>query len=69
MLQNIIDTVPRSPLRSGAWQRLSTIRIDNGDANGAWAAFQNAQRDDPKSLSLGLLEVQILNAQGRNEKA
>jgi Flp pilus assembly protein TadD len=69
LLQNIIDTVPRSPLRSGAWQRLSTIRIDNGDANGAWAAFQNAQRDDPKSMSLGLLEVQILNAQGRNEKA
>ena len=69
LLQNIIDTVPRSPLRSGAWQRLSTIRIDNGDADGAWSAFQNAQRDDPKSLSLGLLEVQILNSQGRNEKA
>jgi len=32
-------------------------------------AFQNAQRDDPNSLGLGLLEVQILNAQGRNEKA
>ena len=69
LLQNIIDTVARSPLRSGAWQREATIRIDNGDADGAWAAFQNAQRDDPKSFSLGLLEVQILNAQGRNEKA
>ena len=69
LLQNIIDTVARSPLRSGAWQRQATIRIDNGDANGAWAAFQNAQRDDPNSISLSLLEVQILNAQGRNEKA
>ena len=69
LLQHIIDTVPRSPLRSGAWQRLSTIRIDNGDANGAWDAFQHAQRDDPKSHGLGLLEVQILNAQGHNKKA
>jgi tetratricopeptide (TPR) repeat protein len=68
LLLYIIDTVPRSPLRSGTWQRLSTIRMDSGDVNGAWAAFQHAQRDDPKSLSLGLLEVQILNAQGRNEK-
>ncbi len=69
LLQTIIDTVARSPLRSGAWQRLATIRIDNGDADGAWAAFQNAQRDDPNSISLSLLEVQILNAQGHNEKA
>ena len=69
LLQSIIDTVSRSPLRSGAWQRQATIRIDNGDADGAWAAFQNAQRDDPNSISLGLLEVQILNAQGRNDKA
>ena len=69
LLQKIIDTVPRSPLRSGAWQRLATIRMDKGDADAAWEAFQHAQRDDPKSLGLGLLEVQILNAQGRNEKA
>jgi len=68
LLQTIIDSVARSPLRSGAWQRQATIRIDNGDEDGAWAAFQNAQRDDPNSISLGLLEVQILNAQGRNEK-
>ena len=69
LLEKIIDTVAGSPLRSGAWQRQATIRIDNGDANGAWAAFQNAQRDDPNSISLSLLEVQILNAQGHNEKA
>ena len=69
LLQKIIDTVPRSPLRSGSWQRLATIRMDKGDADGAWAAFQHAQRDDPKSLGLGLLEVQILNAQGHNDKA
>jgi len=69
LLQYIIDTVARSPLRSGAWQRLSTIRIDTGDADGAWAAFQNAQRDDPDSPGLGLLEVQLLHAQGLYEKA
>jgi len=69
LLQTIIDSVARSPLRSGAWQRLATIRIDNGDADGAWAAFHKAQRDDPNSISLSLLEVQILNVQGLNEKA
>jgi len=69
LLQSILDSVKRSPLRSGAWQRLSTIHMDNGDTDGAWQAFQNAQRDDPDSLGLGLLEVQILNAQGRNDKA
>jgi len=69
LLLNITNNVGRSPLRSGAWQRLSTMRIDSGDADGAWAAFQNAQRDDPLSPGLGLLEVQILNGQGRNEDA
>ena len=34
LLQKIIDTVPRSPLRSGAWQRLATIRMDKGDVDG-----------------------------------
>jgi tetratricopeptide (TPR) repeat protein len=69
LLQAILNTVPKSPLRSGAWQRTATIRMDAGDADGAWQAFQHAQRDDPKSLSLGLLEVQILYAQGQVEKA
>mgnify|MGYP002639499008 CR=1 FL=1 len=69
LLKTIIDSVPKSPLRSGAWQRMATIRMDSGDADGAWQAFQHAQRDDPKSLSLGLLEVQILIAQGLVEKA
>ncbi|MCZ6560273.1 MAG: SEC-C metal-binding domain-containing protein [Gammaproteobacteria bacterium] len=68
-LRAIIDTVPRSPLRSGAWQRQATIRMDNGDPDGAWLAFRNAQRDDPDSISLSVLEVQILNAQGHNEKS
>ncbi len=68
-LRTIIDTAPRSPLRSGAWQRQATIRMDNADADGAWVAFRNAQRDDPDSISLSVLEVQILNAQGHNEKS
>ena len=69
LLQTILDTVPKSPLRSGAWQRLATIRMDDGDVNGAWQAFQHAQRDDPYSLNLGILEVQILHAQGHIEQA
>jgi tetratricopeptide (TPR) repeat protein len=69
LLQTILDTVSKSPLRSGAWQRLATIRMDDGDVAGAWQAFKHAQRDDPQSLSLGLLEVQILTTQGHIEKA
>lgn len=69
LLQTVAKTVPRSPLRSGAWQRLAMIRMDRGDNDGAWAAFHQAQRDDPQSTSLGLLEVQLLNAAGENDKA
>jgi tetratricopeptide (TPR) repeat protein len=69
LLKSIVAGVERSPLRSGAWQRLAAISIDNGNADSAWSAFQNAQRDDPDSPNLGLLEVQILNAQGLDDKA
>ena len=62
LINHVIGQTRRSPLRSGAWQRLATIRIDNGDIEGAWAAFHRAQRDDPDSLGIGILEVQLLMA-------
>jgi len=69
LLNKITDSVPRSALRSGAWQRLSTIHMDMGDVEEAWQAFNHAQRDDPNTISLAPLEVQLLNAQGDNDKA
>ncbi len=69
LINRIIDTVPRSPLRSGAWQRLATMRIDQGDVDGSWEAFQHAQRDDPNALGIAVLEVQLLVATNETEQA
>ncbi|MCP4299569.1 MAG: hypothetical protein GY783_03205 [Gammaproteobacteria bacterium] len=65
LLKRVVTTIERSPLRSGARQRLAAIRMDEGDIDGAWEAFQLAQRDAPDAPSLGLLEVQLLMAQRR----
>lgn len=65
LLARVTKEAKRSPLRSGAWQRLAAIRMDDGDSAGAWDSFQTAQRDDPGSLSLGQLEVQLLIAEGK----
>lgn len=69
LLERITATVPRSPLRGGAWERLATIHMDAGDARGAWAAFRKAQTDAPDSSSIGLLEVQLLIAEDRITEA
>ncbi len=69
LIKRIIDTVPRSPLRSGAWQRMATMRIDQGDVDGAWEAFQRAQRDDPNALGIAVLEVQLLVSTNEMERA
>ena len=39
LLATIVDSVARSPLRSGAWQRLSVMRMDRNDVEGAWQAL------------------------------
>lgn len=69
LLQRIVDETRRSPLRSGALQRFASIKMDAGDREGAWADFQAAQRDDPKSPAIGLLEVQLLLSEARPERA
>ena len=69
LLQSIIDHAPRSPLRSGAWQRLAAIRMDDGDDSGAWEAFRRARQDSPDAPSLGLLEVQLLYGEDRLDEA
>ena len=65
LLTRVTKEAKRSPLRSGAWQRLAAIRMDEGDSERAWDSFQAALRDDPGSLSLGQLEVQLLVAEGK----
>ena len=69
ILERVIATAERSPLRSGARQRLAAIRMDEGDIAGAWQAFKLAQRDEPDAPSLSLLEVQLLMAQGKHDVA
>jgi len=40
-----------------------------GDSERAWDSFQTAQRDNPGSLSLSQLEVQLLIAEGKRALA
>jgi tetratricopeptide (TPR) repeat protein len=69
LLERVRSGAPRSPLRSGACQRLAAMAIDRGDSTRAWAEFRQAHRDDPGSPSVGLLEVQLLMAEGRADEA
>lgn len=69
LLLRIIAAAPRSPLRSGAWQRLAAMRMDAGNSRGAWEAFEQAQRDAPGAPALGMLEIQLLLAEQRTDEA
>lgn len=69
LIQRVLEQAPRSPLRCGAWQRLAAMRMDAQDCEGAWDAFRQAQRDDPGALALGILEIQLLLAEGRAAEA
>ncbi len=69
LLERIGADALRSPLRSAARQRLACILMDRGEPGAAWAAFRDAQQDDPGNTALGLLEVQLLMSEGRNDEA
>ena len=69
LLKRITQTQPRSPLRAGAWQRLATIYMDDGNPDAAWTAFRDAQRDNPDSLDIGILELHLLVASNKMEHA
>ena len=69
LLERIVREAPRSELRSGAFQRMATIRMDSGDRAGAWEAFRRAQRDTPGGPAIGMLEVHLLMAENRPEQA
>jgi tetratricopeptide (TPR) repeat protein len=57
------QNAPRSPLRAEAWQRLTSIYLDHGDATRASDAFQHAQQDNPQGEALCVLEIELLVAQ------
>jgi len=69
LLERIVETTERSPLRSDAWQRIAVARLDTRDTDGAWQAFHQAQQDHPDAPGVGLLEIQLLMSQGRAEDA
>ncbi|MFV1983685.1 MAG: SEC-C metal-binding domain-containing protein [Thiohalomonadales bacterium] len=69
LLDHVITSAGRSALRSGAYQRLSTIAMDSGDSSLAWQHFNQALQDDPDEISLSLLEVQLLLADNNFSQA
>lgn len=69
LLERVITEAPRSALRSEAFQRIATIRMDLDDRDGAWDAFRQAQRDTPGDPVIGMLEVHLLIAENRPERA
>ena len=56
-------------LQAAAWQRRSTIHIDEGDFVQAEAAFTAALRSDPDNPSTALLEITLLAAQHKDALA
>ena len=56
-------------LRAAAWQRRSTIHIDEGDFERAQDAFGAALRSDPDNPSNALLEITLLAAQHQDDLA
>ncbi|MBU0481054.1 MAG: SEC-C domain-containing protein [Proteobacteria bacterium] len=69
MIDRIIEQAPRSPLRGSAFQRRAAICMDGGDDRSAWHYFQRAQQDNPDDPSNGVLEINLLVAESRFEKA
>ncbi|WP_295581927.1 SEC-C metal-binding domain-containing protein [uncultured Lamprocystis sp.] len=56
-------------LQAAAWQRISTIHIDEGDFEQARDAFAAALRSDPDNPSNALLEITLLAAQHQDDLA
>lgn len=56
-------------LRAAAMQRRATMLADRGQTEDAWAAFREAQREDPDNPSLAPLELTLLVSRGETERA
>lgn len=68
-IERILANAPRGPLRSVALQRKATILADQGNLTEAWEAFGHAMREDPESISLCILELQLLMVESRWQQA
>ncbi len=56
-------------LQAAAWQRRSTMYLDEGDFAGAERAFAAALRSDPDNPGTALLEITLLAAQHKDDLA
>lgn len=56
-------------LRSAALQRRAAMLTDRGDFEAAWAAFREAQQENPDDPGLALLEITLLISDGNTDLA
>lgn len=68
LLKLLMDSGDRT-LRAAALQRRATMLSDRGQHAEAWEVFRDAQREDPDSPSIGLLEVTLLVSGGQTQQA
>jgi tetratricopeptide (TPR) repeat protein len=69
LIEHILEHAPRSPLRCDVLLHQATIFMDRKDPEAAWSNFQQAMRENPDSLTLGVTEIHLLVAEGDTEKA
>jgi tetratricopeptide (TPR) repeat protein len=69
LLEHVLATAGRSPLRSAAHQRSAVAALDRGDVAAAWRHFKAAMQDAPGSAGLSILETQILLFEKRFSEA
>ncbi len=69
LIEHILEHAPRSPLRCNVLLHQATIFMDRKDSGAAWNNFQQAMREDPDFLPLGVTEIHLLVAEGNTAKA
>lgn len=69
LIEHILEHAPRSPLRCDVLLHQATVFMDRKNPEAAWSNFQQAMRENPDSLTLGVTEIHLLVAEGDTEKA
>lgn len=64
-----LTAAPHKAVRANAWQRLASLRMDQGREDEAWRCFQEAQRADANDPDLAHLELLLLVARGEHARA
>ena len=68
-IAHVVASVPASPLRSEAYQQLAAMQMDQGQIRESWISFRKAQIDSPDDCKVGMLEIQLLLAEQRFDRA